>query len=230
MSRVAGALSAVALLMLVSSAGGDTASAGSLVGSADSARELVARADADLAGGRPGSAIVQLERARLLAPRAPAIAAGLAQARAAAGLPASPKPNRIAQAADRLSPDEWARVALVGSGLIAGGLVAVAWRLVRIRGLAIFVGTGTLVAAVGLLAVSAIAPSLGSAVVTSPTTIARKAPFAGADPAFVLPEGVNVTVERRHGDYDFVATPEGRGWVPSSGVETILQPSGRRPS
>lgn len=227
MSCVARALSAVALLMLVSSARGYTASARPLVGSADSAGELVAKANADLAGGRPGSAIVQLERARLLAPRAPAIAAGMAQARAVAGLPASPNPNRIVQAAEWLSPDEWARVALVGSGLIAGGLVAVAWRLVRIRGLAIFVGAGTLVAVVGLLAVSAIAPSLGSAVVTAPTTIARKAPLAGADPAFVLPEGTNVTIQRRHGDYDFVAAPEGRGWVPRSGLETILQPSVR---
>src|SRR6185436_6280980 len=108
-SRVASALSAAALLMLVSSAGGDAASAGPPVGSGDSARDLVAKADAELAGGHPGSAIVQLERARLLAPRAPAIAAGLAQARAAAGLPASPNPNRIVQAAERLSPDEWAR-------------------------------------------------------------------------------------------------------------------------
>ncbi len=108
-----------------------------------SLRALVSQAQADLAGGRPGRALLAFERAQVLAPRAPAVVGGLVQARAAAGLPTREE-GLAMRAAERLSPNEWSWIAMAGLGLGAAGLVVFAWGLIRRRGLfgAGFCGSG----------------------------------------------------------------------------------------
>ena len=190
-----------------------------------SARALAWQAQAELAAGHPGRAILHYERARFIAPRAPAVAAGLARARAAAGVSAVGA-GVVGRVARRLGADEWGRVAIAGLLLTSVAFVTFAWELVRRRGFLALALAGVGAASIGTLGARLVAPPANLAVVVAPGARALIAPFDRADPAFVAPEGALVTVERTHGDYALVAGPEGQGWVPRAGIETIL-PAGR---
>lgn len=191
-----------------------------------SVRSLVAAAEADLAAGRPGPAIVQYERARLLTPRAPTVMAGLARARSIAGLPPADA-SVAARVAGWLDANEWGWIGMAGLLLAAAGLVAFSWRLIRRRGFLSLALGGVGLASVGLLSAVEVTPPPDRAVVVAPDTLARIAPFSGAEPTFLAPEGAIVTVERTHDNYALIAAPEGRGWVPKEGVEIILPASGK---
>ncbi len=191
-----------------------------------SVRSLVATAEAELAAGRPGPAIVQYERARLLAPRAPTVMAGLARARSVAGLP--PTDASVAsRIVGRLDANEWGWIGMAGLVLAAAGLIAFSWGFIRRLGSLILALGGVGMASVGLLSAAQVTPPPDRAVVVAPDTLARIAPFAGAEPTFLAPEGAIVTVERTHDNYALIAAPEGRGWVPKGGVEIILPANGK---
>jgi hypothetical protein len=186
-----------------------------------SLRALVSEADADLAAGHPGRAMVQLERARLLAPRSPIVATGMARVQAAANLPAA-DPGRVTRALQRLSANEWGWVALTSLALSAAGLVLVAWTVGRRRRFVMLVLAGAAAATFGLLAAWRVTPPASRAVVIATEATARIAPFAASEVAFSVPEGTVVTIERTHGDYALIAGRDGRAWVPRASVETIL--------
>ena len=191
-----------------------------------SAKSLIATAEADLAAGRLGPAIVQYERARLLAPRAPTVTAGLARARSVAGLP--PTDASVAsRVVSRLDANEWGWIGMAGLILAAAGLIAHSWGLIRRRGFLMLALGGVGMASVGLLSAAEVTPPPDRAVVVVPDAVARIAPFAKADEAFSVPEGSLVTVERTYDNYTLIAAPEGRGWVPKGGVETILPATGK---
>jgi hypothetical protein len=186
-----------------------------------STRELVSGADADLGAGHPGRAILGYERARLLAPRSPVIAADLARARATANLPAATSPV-VARAAGTLSANEWGALAIAGLLLAFAALVSFAWARTRRRRPVVIALAGGMIAALAVGAAWYVTPPVGRAVVVAADTTALVAPFTGAEPAFAVPEGALVTVERTHGDYTLIADRDGQGWVPRVGVETIL--------
>jgi hypothetical protein len=190
-----------------------------------SARVLVSQAEADLAAGHPGLAILQYERARLLAPRAPAIAVGLARARAIASLP-SAEPTLARRVAQLLGADEWGWIGMAGLILAAAGVVAFSWDLIRRRGFVALAVVGAGIASAGFLTAIQVTPPPTRAVVVVPDEVARIAPFAQADQAFAVPEGAVVTVERTYQDYALVGGSEGRGWIPSKGLEIILPAPG----
>ena len=193
-----------------------------------SARALVAAADAALAAGHPGAAIVELERARLLAPRSAAVASHLAHAREVASV--SPAPGgRARRLAGLLSGSEWSGLALAGLALAAAGVVLLSWGAGgRRRTLGLVMG-GVAVASLGFLAAAEVTPSRQDAVVVAASEPARIAPFPAAEAAFPLPEGAAVSVVRAHGDYVLVSAADGQGWLPRSSVETILPGSAHRP-
>jgi hypothetical protein len=192
-----------------------------------SARALVAQAEANLADGHPGQAILEYERARLIAPRAPTVTTGLSRAQSIAGV-RSPDPSLATRAMRYLDPDEWGWVAMAGLILAGAGAVAVAWGLIRRRGFMALALTGVIAAGLGILGTVEVTPGPNSAVVVAGDTVARIAPFAKADEAFSVPEGSLVTVERTYGHYVLIAGAEGRGWVPERGVELILPGEGKR--
>jgi hypothetical protein len=192
-----------------------------------SARALVAEAEADLAAGHPGQAILEYERARLMAPRAPTVTAGLARAQSIAGV-RSPEPSLASRAMAYLDPDEWGWLAMAGLILAGAGAVAVAWGLIRRRGFVALALAGVTAAGLGILGTVEVTPGHDSAVVVASDTVARIAPFAKADEAFSVPEGSLVTVGRTYDHYVLIAGPEGRGWVPERGVELILPGEGKR--
>jgi hypothetical protein len=189
-----------------------------------SARVLVSQAEAELAAGHPGLAILQYERARLLAPRAPAIAVGLARAQAAASLP-SVEPALAGRVERLLGADEWGWIGMAGLILAAAGVVAFSWDLIRRRGVVVLAVVGAGIASAGFLAAIQVTPP-DRAVVIAPDEVARIAPFAQSEQAFAVPEGAVVTVERTYQDYALVDGPEGRGWIPRKGLEIILPAPG----
>jgi hypothetical protein len=191
-----------------------------------SARALAARAESELTTGHPGAARLDWERARLLAPRSPAVAAGLAKARAAAGI-VEERPPLWRRLVERLSSDEWAWIGVAGLACAAAALVAFGWSVLGLATRWSLLAGGAALAALGFLAAARVAPRADQAIVVAPDLVARIAPFAQADPAFAAPEGSVVRVRGRHGEYTLVAGSAGEGWLPSSGVETVL-PGERR--
>lgn len=194
------------------------------VGGGYTARALAAEGDADLAAHHPGRAIVDYERARLLAPRSSAIASALSQARVSVGLPAR-EDGRLAAALHVFSPNEWSGIALGGLGLAALAVVVggFASRLRR-PALGGFV-FGAAVAALSTFAAVGAAPSDRAAVVVASDVVARIAPFAAAEPAFVAAEGSCVTIERTRAGYTWIRSAAGEGWVPSDQIETVVPTS-----
>jgi hypothetical protein len=117
---------------------------------------------------------------------------------------------------------------MAGLVVLAVGLIAAAWGLIRRRGFLALAFAGLTIGGAGILGAVEVTPPPNRAVVVAPQTVARIAPFAKADEAFSVPEGSLVTVERTHDDYALIAGPEGRGWVPEGGVELILPATGKR--
>jgi hypothetical protein len=222
----------IALVALVLSVGGQIAHAGEAAAPAAptlsraaaqnvSAKSLVAQAEADLAAGHPGLAILQYDRAQLLAPRAPAVVAGLTRAQSAAGLPMA-EASPVVRVARRLNANEWGWIGMAGLILGAAGLVALSWGLIRRSGFLALVLAGVGIASAGFVSAVEVTPPPNRAIVVAPDTVARIAPFAKADQAFAVPEGTPVTIERTYGKYALIASSEGYGWVPEGGVEIIL--------
>lgn len=182
-----------------------------------SAATLVQRAARELAA-HPGQAVLDYQRARLLDPRAPQVREGLARARAAAGLPPENAglESRVLHA---LSPDEWSRLAL---GALALAALAVAgrpwWRRWTLPWAATALGLALVTGAIAWHT----APRRNDAVVVGAGSVARIAPFAAAEPAFMAPEGSPATIEATHQGYTRIRDDRGVGWVPSSAVETVL--------
>jgi hypothetical protein len=206
------------LVAVLALAGARTAEAAPVA----SAAALVQRAQQELAA-HPGRAVADFQRARLLAPRAPEVQDGLARARAAAGLPAATAGLR-ARLLGWLSPEEWSRGALVALAVAALAATAAAWR-VR-RRLTLPLAAAALAVALGAGAAAwRTAPRWTDAVVVAPNTVARIAPFAAAEPAFLAPEGSRATIGATHEGYVRIDGERGAGWVPSSAVEPILAPA-----
>jgi hypothetical protein len=214
-SRYRGTVGVLAGALLLALAAGHARASGPV----QSVAGLVQDAQAELAA-HPGRAVLDYERARLLAPRAPEIRDGLVRARTAAGLPAARSPSLV-RAAEWLSPDEWSRIALLALALGAVAVTAAAWRLWRRSTVPVAVAGLVLALAAGGVAWRT-APGRTAAVVVGANTVSRIAPFLAADEAFVAPEGSRVDVRGTHQGFVRIASDRGEGWVPSSAVETII--------
>lgn len=200
-----------------------TARAGSLDNAPASA--LISEGGGALATGHPGQAILDYERARLLAPRSAVVRDGLARARAELSLPLT-EPQLAGTSGQILRADQWGWVTLVGLGLGGAGLVAFVWRFVGRWGLAILLALGGSLAAAGVWGVVKISPPPNLAVVVAQDAVALVAPSAEAEKSFSAPEGSLVTIERTQGDYSLISTAGHHGWVRRSGVEMLLPVEG----
>lgn len=168
-----------------------------------------------------GHSILAYERAQLLAPRDPAIAANLAHVRADAGLSTSP-PRSIDRTLAMLSPDEWTWLALGAGALACAGIVALGWAYRR-RAAGTLVVAGVIAAAACGVAAARTAPSPDRAVVLARTE-ARLAPVATSDAVFTAPAGEDVRVGKHHGDFVRVRDGYRTGWLPKAAVERVVLP------
>jgi hypothetical protein len=187
-----------------------------------SAPALFNQANADARAGKTGLAIVNYERARLLAPGDPNIAANLLLVRQQAGLP-SHTPGWLERAVSWGSPNFWA--ALGSAGLILAGcgmLVARSipqgrsfGRLAAVAGCALLVFCGASVI---------VSWQAGTeAVVTAATAPARISPTTMGEIAFKLRDGQTAKMAGRHGDFVLIRDAAGHaGWVSRSDLTPIL--------
>jgi hypothetical protein len=172
--------------------------------------------------GKPGMAILNYERASLLAPGDPDIQANLRFVRAAAHLPAE-TPDTLDRVASIASPFwmSWLGVlglAIVGASTILAQLSG-RYRLAR--------GAATLLGAtmVGLTLCSALAlgSRLHEGVVIAAATPVRVSPVPMGDPLFSLPEGEKVKITAEHEGFALIETRAGRaGWISDSSLAPLV--------
>jgi tetratricopeptide (TPR) repeat protein len=169
--------------------------------------------------GDAGHAILAYERARVLAPSDPVIAANLAQVRAEAGVTTA-RPGAIARTLAVLTPDDWTWLAIAGGVLACAGIVVAGWSTRR-RLARTLIAAGALGALACAFAAARTVPPADRAIVVTRTQ-ARIAPAPVADPSFTAPAGEAVMIEQRHGDFVYVRDGEHAGWLPRGAVELVI--------
>jgi len=184
-----------------------------------SAGALFDLGNAYASSGRPGSAILAYERASILAPRDHAIRANLEHVRESAGV-TSTAPSTIHAALATLSSDEWTWIAIAAAILACTGVIAFAWSL-RGRTARFLAIAGISASAFAMTAATAVALPTDEAVVVHGET-ARIAPTSVAEAAFTAPEGENVRIEQRRGEFVYVRDGDRSGWLPTASVERVV--------
>jgi hypothetical protein len=191
-----------------------------------SADELYNLANSYARAGRPGLAVLNYERAALLAPNDADISANLEYVRASAHVPVPT--GRLARVAEAASPvlAAWMGVlgvALAGTGLLAGRMTS---RFRAARTCSILGGIALMAFTVSNAMLQW--PRMHEAVVLVDQTPARVTPVPMGDTAFVLPEAETVTVTAEHEDFVLIRTRAGRsGWVARASVGAVV-PLGER--
>jgi tetratricopeptide (TPR) repeat protein len=172
--------------------------------------------------GKPGMAVLNYERAALLAPNDADIQANLKYVRSSAHLPAEAR-GRLERIARRANPTAVALIGVlgvlvIGSTLLAGSIFA------RRRSLWI-VGSLAGLAAIAFTICNAVfwEPKLHEAVVIASSTAIRATPVPMGDPLQQLSEADTLTVTQEHEDFVLVRTASGRrGWVARADLADVV--------
>lgn len=172
--------------------------------------------------GKPGLAVLNYERAALLAPNDADIRANLEFVRASAHVPPEPR-GRLARIALAASPAEAAWIGVLGIALVGAGLLA--RRTVRrFR----WIGACSSLLGVALITVTVsnatlLWPRMREAVVLINQTPARVSPVPMGDTAFVLPEAETVTITAEHEDFLLIRSRAGlSGWVARANIGAVV--------
>jgi tetratricopeptide (TPR) repeat protein len=222
MARVWSAVLGSSLITMALHAGAHAAVLSDGATAGYSATALYNQANADARAGKPGLAVLNYERALLLAPNEADIRANLAFVRTAAGLPAESE-NWFSRGVRIADPDALAWTAL--AGLLAAGVSLLASRRYASRRFAL-----RAVAALGMAAISVtlcnavtIWPSLHEAVVIAHGTAAHVAPVGNGETLFSLPEAETVAMGPQHQGFVLVQARDGRtGWVSLADLAPVL--------
>ncbi len=221
---LAGALSAWALAASLPSA----SAAASAAASASEARaepsevgysaaSLYNLANAYARDGKPGLAVLNYERAGLLAPGDPDIAANLHAVRAAAHVSAE-TPSGILRVVGAVDPEWCAWLGVLGL-IIASGSVLGARRPLRRAGLCV----GLMLLAIPAADAIVLWPTLHSAVVLRSDTPVRAAPAPMGDSLFALNEADTVRVRAEHDEFVLIQAGHGRtGWVSRASLGFVV--------
>jgi tetratricopeptide (TPR) repeat protein len=187
-----------------------------------SAAALYNLANAYARQGRTGMAVLNYERARLLAPNDADIDANLTAVRQAARLTDEPR-SRFAFLGSMAAPTLLAWLSI--AGLLIVGMAVLAARLWPRRrwilGAAALLG----MAPVGLTVCNAVLvwPVLREGVVVTANASARVAPAPLGDPLFVLADGDTVRMTAKHEGFFLVQTSKGQtGWVSQANVAAVV--------
>jgi len=187
-----------------------------------SAPVLFNLANAQQRHGQPGPAMLNYERAALLHPNDPDIAANLNYARQQAGLEPE-KLSPVLKAVRALTLNTWFALAAAAGFLIA---VSLPLKLLRpqargVLNLGSVIAAFALCVAAGALVLRGL--DLRRAVVTVPEAVAGVSPVMMAAPVFKLRAGEVVTAQRAHGDYALIRNHAGHeGWVKRDEVVRII--------
>jgi tetratricopeptide (TPR) repeat protein len=187
-----------------------------------SAPALYNLANAYARAGKPGLAVLNYERAKLLDPNDPDIDANLRHVREAAGLPPESR-SRVDRLVGFSSPRILAWVGVLGL-LLAGvsALLRVRAKAHRRKLLAAMLAGFCLL---GLSVRNAVAlwPILHEAVVTAHSAQVHVSPVTTEAPLFELPEATLVKVRAEHDDFVLIQTAAGRtGWMQHANLAPIV--------
>ena len=187
-----------------------------------SASSLYNLANAYARTGKPGLAVLNYERARLLDPTDPDIEANLRHVREAAGLPPETQ-NAFYRAATIATPQVLSWLGL--TGLVIAGAGILAHRLYpRHRG-KLLLTTLAGISLCGVTAASAITlwPLVHSGIVVTHDAPVRVSPVSMEEPVFTLPEASRVRMSSEHDGFILIQTSTGRtGWVPGANLAPIV--------
>jgi hypothetical protein len=179
-------------------------------------------ANAYARAGKPGLAVLNYERARLLDPNDPDIEANLRHLRETSGLPQDSRnlADRLVRAA---SPRTLAWIGVLG--LVMAGVSA----LVRVRSkthrrkLLLTMLIGICLLGLGVGNALALWPVKSEAVVIVHSTPVRVSPVTTEQPLFVLPEGSIVSMGAEHDGFVLIQATAGRsGWVQGADLVPIV--------
>ncbi len=172
--------------------------------------------------GKPGMAVLNYERARLLSPYDADIEANLRFVRESARLPPEPA-NRFEQIARIASPGVLAWTGLLGV-VIAGGSLLAGQLSTRYRWLR-YIGVllGAVLVSLTVCNGWVLWPTAHSAVVISNGAPARVSPVPMGDALFVLPEAETVRITAEHEGFYLVRNGAGQaGWVARANLAPIV--------
>ncbi len=194
-----------------------------------SAATLYNLANAYAKSGKPGFAILNYERARLLEPNDPDVNANLRHVRDTSALPPQSR-SRFDRLTGIAGPKALFWVGTLGL-LMAGVCVLAQRRLPRHRGKLI---TGAVIglSLLGITVASGIAlwPVMHEAVVIVHSAPVRVSPVPIEETVFELPEGSIVSTGSEHDGFVLIRTSAGRtGWVPSANVAAIVPETTSKP-
>jgi tetratricopeptide (TPR) repeat protein len=172
--------------------------------------------------GQPGMAVLNYERAALLAPNDADIQANLTYVRASQHLPVLPS-SRFSRLVSLAGPVTVAWIGVLGIASIGASLLAarVSRRFRALRVAMALLGA----AALSFTACNALIewPKLREAVVIVKETPIRVSPVPMGDPLQQLPEAETVTITARHEDFVLVRTRTGRaGWVARADLADVV--------
>jgi hypothetical protein len=172
--------------------------------------------------GKPGLAVLNYERAALLAPDDADINSNMEYVRASAHVPTEPR-TRFARVAQAASPNFAAWIGVLGIALVGVAMLAkrIAPRFRWLRAGAVLLG----VALIALTVSNAVLlwPRIHEAVVLINQTPARVSPVPMGDTAFVLREAETVTMTAEHEDFVLIRTRGGlSGWVARANLGAVV--------
>jgi hypothetical protein len=172
--------------------------------------------------GKPGLAVLNYERAKLLAPTDPDIDANLRHVRETIGLPPAPA-SRLETLTQLVSPTLLAWIGVLGL-LMAGTSMLALQALPTHRGkLRLAAMAGFCLLGITLGCAATVWPDLHKAVVVGHSVPVRVSPVLIEETLFVLPEAETVTVRDEHDGFMLIKTSAGRaGWAPSSNLALVI--------
>jgi hypothetical protein len=186
-----------------------------------SAPSLYNLANAYARAGKPGMAVLNYERARLLEPNDPDLDANLSHVRETSGLPPESR-SRFERLAAFASPRilAWAGI----FGLMVAGTAALARRSYprhrrRLRAVTFL---GLCLLGVSLANAVALWPIMQEAVIIHAAPV-RVSPVTIEEPIFVVPEAAVVSMSAEHDGFVLVRTEAGRtGWTQRANLAPIV--------
>jgi len=171
--------------------------------------------------GKPGLAVLNYERASLLAPDDADINANLEYVRASAHVPTEPR-TRFARIAQAANPTLAAWIGVLGIALVGVGLLA-SKLAPRFQWLRAGILLGVALIALTVSNAMLLWPRMHEAVVLINQTPARVSPVPMGDTAFVLREAETVTMTAEHEDFILIRTRGGlSGWVARANLGTVV--------
>jgi hypothetical protein len=177
--------------------------------------------------GKPALAVLDYERALLLAPDDADVRANLLAVQASAGI--APTRSRWLDRYDRLAaPNLMYWLGMLGLVLGGGSLLAYRLRLPGRKPLAMAAIIGAAMTVLSIGDAVATAPVLNAAVVMQASP-ASASPVVGAEPQFTVPAAEVIHIRDQHQGFLLIKDSQNReGWIPRSNVTPVIPEQERR--